>query len=175
MAISYGGGNFFKNLNINVHTTIYGKKGDSSTRNLKMPGLSATTYARRHYVLSGEFSSSFPNSNVPDESGGVVGTTWPFADFKDVEAFTITAVKDNSSYHCITTVGKNHIEHEEYEIADNSTFLATQGRIYIASVDCTVNGETHKAGSVLACENGDAELTFTQGGKVTAYSSVADL
>lgn len=174
MAISYGGSNAFKNNNINVHTTIYGQAGDSSTRILKQPGLTAEDYARRHYVVSGGFRASYPNSNVIDETG-MVGTVWPFNEYKEVESFIITAIEDNSSYHCITPVGPYHIEHEKYNVKAGESFNVYKGNIYLSTADFTVNGYVHTAGAVLGCENGDATITMNADGLLTRFWAVCDL
>ena len=174
MSITFGKGNQFKNINMSVYTTVYSIKGDSLTRDLKNTGLSSSSYVRRHYVISGEFGCSFPDSDLPDESGGV-GTVWPFDEFKNVDSFTISALKDGSSYHCMTPIGKYHIEHKEYNLKANQTLAAEKGNIYISTVDFMVDNEVHPAGAVLACENNNCTLTMSSAGKVTSFLAVSDL
>jgi hypothetical protein len=175
MSITYGKGNRFKNNKMLVYTTFYSDKGDSVTRSLKNAGLNSSNYARRHYVVSGEFGCSYPNSSLPDETGGIIGTTWPFNDFKDVDSFTIISLENSSSYHCFIPIGPYYIDHKTYDLKTNDSFVATKGCVYVSTVDFTINDEIHEAGAILACEDNDATVIMKADGKITAFVAIKTL
>jgi len=147
-------------------TTVFDKAGEMLKDNyMSSYGLNANSYARRHYIISGGFRASFPNSNVADDID-YIGNVWPYAEDRNVNNFDITALEDNSSYICFIPYGSSQVKHEVIEVQD---YVATIGRAYVPSVDFTFNGQPQKAHTVVTCSRADAHLVLSQKAKLTIF------
>jgi hypothetical protein len=168
--IQIGEAVYFHKLNMKVTTTICEKTGDFFGDNpLSRIGFSAGNYVRRHYVTSGSFKASYPGTQYEDEID-TVGCVWPYEDHKEVDNYVVTALEDNSAFHCFLPIGAGRqIVHEFYSAKKGQKFVAKQGKVYSPAVDYYVNGSLKKAFSLLACSDNDATIELAKGGKIAAF------
>lgn len=174
MTITIGEGTTFSDLGFRINTTVYSKAGDNITRKLSQPQLNPDTYARRHYVIRGQFDSSFPNTNISPQIGGIVGTVWPVPGNIETDTFTITAAVDDSAYVCIIPVGQNKkIIHSVDQLTGGNPYITSTGYAYISTVDYQeYNGEYKKTGSVLVCANNPIVLIPVANGQIIKFASI---
>jgi len=171
--IKIGEPTYFTKLNIKVTTTICEQAGDFFGDNpLSRIGFSADTYVRRHYVTSGKFKASYPDTDYPDEFD-TVGCVWPYNDHKDVNNYVVTAMEPNSAFHCFLPIGKGRqIQHDIVEMEANTNYVAKQGKIYSPSVDFYVDGVLKKAFSLLACSESDATIKLAKKGTIAIFYAI---
>jgi len=174
MTVTIGEGHTFSDLKFRVNTTVYTKAGDSITRKLNKIGINPETYARRHYVISGEFVSDFPNTGLPQQTGGTVGTVWPLDGNIASDTFTITALEDNSSYVCVIPTQSNiQIVHNEDVLVAGQPYMTTVGKCYISTVDYFLNtGEQKTAGSVLVSANQPSVIIPNKSGTLMVFYAI---
>lgn len=174
MTVNIGNPVSFSDLKFRINTTVYTKAGDSITRKLNKVGLTPDTYARRHYVTSGEFVSDFPDTGLPQQTGGTVGTVWPLNGNVATDTFQITALEDNSSYVCIIPTDPNYqIVHEVHNLVSGQPYMTAVGKCYISTVDYTLfMGDQKKAGAVLVCATSPDIITPSASGSVMVFSAV---
>ena len=178
MTIVSGDLTIFEKLMMAVHTTVYSNSGDTKSRNLNNPDISQDSYVRRHVIASGSFEIGYPNTSYSSDIMKT-GEIWPVDGVKETNNFTITALKDGSSYHCIAASCKfqqidgktveNKIEHDEVALTKDNPFTATVGKIYIPTVDFTLNGDLKKSFTVIACSNNDATIIPSADGSVGIF------
>lgn len=178
MAIQFGGGNSFPDLGLRVHTTIYENAGDQATRKLTKPGLSSTTYARRHCVISGGFNVTYPNDSYPMEKGSDIVNDlgiciWPTVELKNIQEFTIIATNDNSAYHCFVPLDNKQIQHSVETLTKNTNYIAKQGSVYCTNADYKLNGITQKAGTLIVCSTQDATIIPQSDGVIAKFTAVS--
>ena len=175
MTVQIGEPHSFSDLKFRINTTVYTNAGDSITRKLNKVGLNPDTYARRHYVTSGEFVSDFPDTDIPQQTGGTVGTVWPLNENIETDTFTITALEDNSSYVCVIPTDPNYqVIHEVHGLVAGQVYGTATGKCYIPTVDCNLySGGQLNAGGVLVCANNADIITPLSSGSVMVFSAVA--
>lgn len=168
--IKIGEAVYFNKLNMKVTTTICEKAGEFFGDNpLSRIGFSAGNYVRRHFVISGQFKASYPDTQYADEFDGV-GCVWPYSDHKEVDNYVVTAMEDNSAFHCFLPIGSGRqVLHEIYDVKSSDTFLAGVGKIYCPTVNYTVNGDKKKAFSLVACSEISTTIKLTKNGKIAAF------
>jgi hypothetical protein len=171
--IKIGAVTYFNKLNIKCTTTVCEKAGDFFGDNpLARIGFSSNNYVRRHYVTSGRFKASYPDTVYPDEYDGV-GCVWPFSDYKEVNNYVVTAMEDNSAFHCFLPIGSRRmVTHEFFNLSAGEEYLAKVGKIYSPDVDSYVNGNFTKAFTLIACQENDSTITLTKDGKIAAFFTI---
>jgi hypothetical protein len=157
-----GGTVSFDNFPIQVNTAIFGEAGDTFVDKITSRGLSKDSYLRRHVLVSGFFKIE---TMVDDE---VVGEYWtesenimrlrhgvvvfPTHD-EDITGWKLTALADNSSYHCILPLRRkiHMVKDTITRIPAGGGFGMKTGRLYIANVPITVNGILKNPFEPVAC------------------------
>ena len=174
MTVQIGEAHVFSDLKFRVNTTVYTNAGDSITRKLSKVGLTPDTYARRHYVIGGEFVSDFPGTTIPQQTGGTVGIVWPLSGNIETDSFTITALEDNSSYVCVIPTDPNYkIIHEVHNLVAGQVYGTATGKCYIPTVDCNLySGGQLNAGSILVCATTADIITPLSNGSVMVFSAI---
>ena len=171
--IKIGTATYFHKLNIKVTTTICEHAGDFFGDNpLARIGFSSETYIRRHFGTSGSFKASYPGTVYPDEFPGT-GSVWPYADHKEVDNYVVTALEDNSAFHCFLPIGQGRlIDHFFVELTAGEEYIAEVGRIYCPTTSCILNGNPTKAFTMVACSENNSVITLDNDGKVAAFFAV---
>ena len=173
MTVQIGEPHSFSDLKFRVNTTVYTNAGDTITRKLSKIGLTPDTYARRHYVTSGEFVSNFPGTGISPQTGDV-GTVWPYSGNIETDTFTITALEDNSAYVCVIPTDPNYkIIHEVHGLVAGQVYGTATGKCYIPTVDCNLySGSQLNAGSVLVCATSPDIITPLSSGSLMVFSAI---
>lgn len=169
MAVIFGKITNFGNINLN--TTIHENVGDKVTGSINRPKFSSATYARRHVVISGLLKGVFPETDYPDDIG-VVGSVWPYDDFKGVKTFDIVALEPNSSYHCFIPSSGYHINHEVVDLIENQSVNLEIGSMYVPLVEFNFKNSINALGSVVSCINQSTTITPLATGKIVKLTAV---
>lgn len=171
MAILNGKRNIFRKKIVDIGTVLFENVNESIAVKLQKPTLTADTYAKRHFIVSGRFKVSYPGTSYPDDLL-VPGDIWPSADNKAVSEFVVTSLEPNSSYHCLVTNDGRKVVHTSVLVSKGQPLALESSELYVSSVPFTIGDNAGDIGTVMFFKEPGKVFVPQEDGQLITASTV---
>jgi hypothetical protein len=147
-------------------STLFEKAGDMVTATLDVgEHITLDNYVRRHILLHGALTVSYPGTDQPSE-GGLPGGVFPTREFYPLSdaTFAITAEEDNTLFYCVLPGYNNErLTYREFTLEPGDVYSVDVKHVaFVYGDNYTVNSNTRTQASVLACENNSSLIQATE-------------
>ena len=166
MAVTRNSRVVLRNSRIIMTSTLFEKAGDMVTATLDVgEHITLENYVRRHILLRGALTVSYPGTDQPAE-GGLPGGVFPTRDFYPLSdaTFAITAEQDDTLFYCVLPgYGTDRLTYREFDLAPGDVYSVDVKHVaFVYGTNYAVNQTTRTQPSVLACENNSSLIQATE-------------
>jgi hypothetical protein len=161
------------NKKIVLTSTMFDNTGDDVVAKVNADSITLSNYTRRHVILKGSFTASFPGTDEVDEVIST-GSMWPTrASYQLLSStFVVTANSPGSTYYCVIPANvSDQLTINEIALTPGQSHVVNKGVVvFVFGTNYTVNGGANIANGVFACENSSAIVRATQSCTVLEFS-----
>ena len=166
MAVTRNSRVVLRNCRLIMTSTLFEKAGDMVTATLDVgEHITLDNYVRRHILLHGALTVSYPGTDQPSE-GGLPGGVFPTREFYPLSdaTFAITAEEDNTLFYCVLPGYNNErLTYREFTLEPGDVYSVDVKHVaFVYGDNYTVNSNTRTQASVLACENNSSLIQATE-------------